>query len=80
MNFDPKKLLKQFDKNTIKKVLELSDLSEMEYWVLHYGVVENRMVENTCAKLSISRAQYFIIQNLALVKVGCTFKRIINLD
>lgn len=80
MKFNTKKLLKQFDKNTIKRVLKLSDLTELEYWVLHYGIVENRMVENSCAKLSICRAQYFIIQNLALLKVSFTLKKIINID
>lgn len=80
MKFNAKKLLKQFDKDTIKKVLKLSDLTELEYWVLYYGIIEKRMVENTCAKLSICRAQYFIIQNLALLKISYTFKKIINID
>ena len=79
MQFNTKKLLKQFDKDTIKKVLELSDLSELEYWVLLYSIVEKRMVLNTCAKLSISQAQYFIIQKIALVKVNYTLNQIIKI-
>lgn len=76
MNFNTKKLLKKFDKSTIKKVLEISELTELEYWVLYYSLVEKRMVQNTCAKLSISQAYYFIIQKLALLKVGYTLKKL----
>ena len=79
MNFDTKKLLKVFDKETIEKVLKQSDLTEEEYWVLHYSLVEKRMVLNTCAKLSISQAQYFILQKVALVKVNYTLKKSINI-
>ena len=79
MKFNTKRLLKEFDKDTIKKVLKLSDLSESEYWVLYYSLIENRMVQNTCAKLSISQAQYFIIQKLALLKVEFTLKKLIKI-
>lgn len=79
MNFNTKRLLKEFDKNTVKKVLKLSDLTELEYWVLYYSIIENRMVENTCAKLSIGRTYYFILQKLALLKVNYTLKKAINL-
>ena len=79
MNFNTKRLLKEFDKETIKKVLDISELSELEYWVLYYSIVERRMVENTCAKLSISQAYYYIVQKIALLKVNYTLKRIINL-
>lgn len=79
MKFNTKKLLKEFDKETIKKVLKLADLTETEYWVLYYSIVEKRMVINTCYKLSISQAQYFIIQKLALLKVDFALRKIIKI-
>ena len=79
MKFNTKKLLKEFDENTIEKVLKLSDLTDCEYWVLYYSIVKKRMVQNTCEKLSISESQYYIIQKIALLKVEYTFKQIIKI-
>ena len=59
MKFNTKKLLKEFDKETIKKVLKLADLTETEYWVLYYSIVEKRMVINTCYKLSTFKSASF---------------------
>ena len=79
MKFNTKKLLKEFDENTIEKVLKLSDLTDCEYWVLYYSIIKKRMVQNTCEKLSISESQYYIIQKIALLKVEYTFKQIIKI-
>lgn len=70
-----KQYLKHADKAKIRKMLKESDLSELEYWVIYYGYVENRMVENICMKLNISRAYYFIIKNKALIKLHYTHNR-----
>jgi hypothetical protein len=66
---DIKQYLKQLDNITLKKLLKISDLDELEYWVMYYGYVKKRMVENTCMKLNISRAYYFIIKNKAFIKI-----------
>ena len=70
-----KEHLKQADKTEIKKLIKNSDLTELEYWVLYYNYIENRMVENTCMKLNISRAYYFIIKNRALIKLHFIINR-----
>ena len=64
-----KEYLKQADKTEIKKLIKNSDLTELEYWVLYFNYVENRMVENTCMKLHISEKQFFIILREALTKL-----------
>lgn len=71
-----KQYLKQLDKETLKKLFKISELDELEYWVLYYGFAEKRMVENTCMKLNISRAYYFIIKNKAMIKVHFKIKEI----
>ena len=71
-----KKYLKNLDKDTLKKLLKISDLDELEYWILYYNYVEKRMVINTCMKLNISRAYYFILKNKALIKVHYKIKEL----
>lgn len=73
---DLKKYLKNLDKDTLKKLLKISDLDEIEYWILYYNYVEKRMVINTCMKLNISRAYYFILKNKALIKVHYKIKEL----
>lgn len=70
-----KQYLKQADKAQIREMLKKSGLTELEYWVIYYAYVEKRMVENTCMKLNISRAYYFIIKNKALIKLHYTHNR-----
>ena len=47
-------------------------ITEQEYWLLIYAYAECRMVENTCAKLSICQKTYHIILNQALIKINYT--------
>ena len=65
-----KQYLKQLDKQTLKKIFDEAELTELEYWLLTYAYIEHRMVFNTCAKLNISEATYHVKQNLALIKVN----------
>lgn len=59
--------LKKLDKLTLRKLLKICDLSETEYWLLIYAFVEERMRENTCAKLSIGKSKYHTMINEALI-------------
>ena len=43
-----------------KMAKDKGDITEQEYWLLHYTYVECRMVENTCAKLYIQKIIYII--------------------
>jgi F0F1-type ATP synthase gamma subunit len=56
-------------KQIVKKLVEHPDLTEIEKWLIYYTYGENRMVVNTCRKLGLSDAQYYIAQNLALTKL-----------
>lgn len=69
--------LKQLDKPTLRKLFKICELSETEYWLLIYAFVEERMRENTCAKLSIGKSKYHTMINEALIKVDYTIN---NLD
>lgn len=71
-----KQYLKNLDNDTLKKLFKISELEDIEYWVLTYGLIQKRMVENTCMKLNISRAYYFILQNKALIKVYFKLKEL----
>lgn len=64
-----KKYLKTLSKAEIKKLVEHPDLTEIEKWLIYYTYGEGRMVVNTCRKLGLSDAQYYITQNLALTKL-----------
>lgn len=69
--------LRKLEKPTLRKLFKLCNLSETEYWLLIYAFVEERMRENTCAKLNIRTTKYATMLNEALVKVECTIN---NLD
>ena len=69
------KYLKFLPESILKKLFELSNLTENEYWVLYHSVIKNRMVENICLKLSISASTYRNIKNTALAKVDLTFQK-----
>ncbi len=68
--------LKKLDKPTLRKLLKICDLSETEYWLLIYAFVEERMRENTCAKLSIGKSKYHTMINEALIKVDYKIKEL----
>ena len=70
-----KKYLKSLDEEHLIKFFKLADLSELEYWLAFYSICKKRMVENTCMKLSISRAYYFILYNKILLKLYYTIKQ-----
>lgn len=74
-----KKYLKNFDEVYLSKLFQISDLTDIEYWVLHYGFIKKRMVLNTCAKLNISESTYRNIYNNALTKVDMTFKNLLDI-
>lgn len=69
--------LRNLEPDTLRKLFELSRLTESEYWLLYYAFVQKRMVENTCAKLSICKTKYHTMLNEALIKVDYTIN---NLD
>ena len=69
--------LRNLEPDTLRKLFELSKLKEDEYWLLYYAFIKKRMVENTCAKLSISKTKYHTMMNEALIKVDYTIN---NLD
>ena len=66
--------LRQLDKSTLAKLFELSDLTETEYWLLTYAFIQQRMRENTCAKLNIGTTKYATMLNEALIKVEYTIR------
>lgn len=69
-------LKRQKEEKTIEKLLELSNLSELEYWLMYYAFVKGGMVENTCAKLHIQKTKYHTTMNEALIKVEFTIDRL----
>ena len=69
-----KKYLKSLDEEHLIELFKLAELSELEYWLAYYAICKKRMVENTCMKLNISRAYYFIIYNKILLKLYYTMK------
>lgn len=64
-----KRYLKTLSKNEIKEIIEHPDLTKVEQWLVYYTYAEKRMVINTCMKLGLSRAQFFITQMSALIKL-----------
>lgn len=61
--------LRSLDKATLRKLFKICNLPEIEYWLLIYAFVEERLVENTCAKLAIGKTKYHSMLNEALIKV-----------
>lgn len=68
--------LKKLEKSTLRKLFKLCNLSETEYWLLIYAFVEERMRENTCAKLNIRTTKYATMLNEALLKVDFTINQL----
>ena len=68
--------LKQLDKRTLKKLFELAELSEEEYWLVTYAFIERRMRENTCIKLGIGTNKYHTMLNQALIKIEFVIRQL----
>ena len=68
--------LRNLEPDTLRKLFELSRLTESEYWLLYYAFIKKRMVENTCAKLSICKTKYHTMLNEALIKVDYTINNL----
>lgn len=64
-----KKYLKSLDKVQLRKLFNLTKLTELEKWILIYAFVEERYVENVCMRLSIGRTKYHTTLNEALIKI-----------
>lgn len=72
-----KKYLKDIAKNhtqtetkqTVKKLVQHPDLTEIEKWLIYYTYGEGRMTANTCAKLGLGECDYYFKQKLALTKL-----------
>ena len=56
-------------KQIIKKLVEHPDFTETEKWLIYYTYGEDRMVANTCNKLSISERQFHFMRDVALTKL-----------
>lgn len=63
----------------LRKLFDISlnegDINKTDYWLLTYCYAEDRMVENTCDKLGMSRSTYHNYMNVALTKIEYTIKR-----
>lgn len=75
---EAKNYLKGFSTIQLENLFKISNLTEDEYWVLKYGFIQDRMIENTCLKLNISRSTYRNIYNNALTKVNLTFNNLLT--
>lgn len=53
----------------VKEIVQHPDLTEIEQWLIYYTYGEQRMVVNTCRKLGLQETQYYVTQNLALIKL-----------
>lgn len=51
------------------------DIKDIDFWLLTYTYAEDRMVENTCAKLGMSKSTYHNNMNVALARIENTVKR-----
>ena len=64
-----KQYLKTKNRAEIKEIVKHPDLTETERWLIYYTYGEDRMVLNTCCKLSISERQFHNIKDIALTKL-----------
>ena len=69
-----KKKLKEMTKPELRALFEKAELEETEKWLLKYAYIDERLVLNTCAKLSISESTYHRILPIALTKIYYTLK------
>lgn len=71
---DIKKKLREMSKAELRALFEKAELEETEKWLLKYAYIDERLVLNTCAKLSISESTYHRLLPIALTKVYYTLK------
>jgi len=80
MTSSTKNYIKNLDKSTRRKLIEIVklewNLPEIEYWLLNYAFVEERMRENTCRKLHISTTKYSTLLKEVLIKVESTIQQL----
>lgn len=57
---DTKLILKSLPSTQRDELFNHPDFTYIEKWILRYTYFDNRLVANTCMKLNISKAQYFI--------------------
>lgn len=69
-----KKRLKSMSKSELRLLFDKAELEETEKWLLKYVYIDERLVLNTCAKLSISESTYHRILPIALTKIYYTLK------
>ena len=69
-----KKTLKSMSKPDLRALFEKAELEETERWLLKYAYIDERLVLNTCAKLSISESTYHRMLPIALTKIYYTLK------
>lgn len=74
---EAKKYLKNFNNIQLENLFKKSNLTETEYWLLRYALIQKRMVENICMKLNISRSTYRNMYNVALTKVDFTLNNLL---
>ncbi len=74
---EAKKYLKNFNNIQLENLFKKSNLTETEYWLLRYALIQKRMVENICMKLNISRSTYRNMYNIALTKVDFTLNNLL---
>lgn len=74
---EAKKYLKIFNNIQLENLFKKSNLTETEYWLLRYALIQKRMVENICMKLNISRSTYRNMYNIALTKVDFTLNNLL---
>lgn len=61
--------LKNLDKPTLRKLIDLCDLTEDERWALIFVFVERRMRANICDRFGIEKTKYHSWINEILAKV-----------
>lgn len=71
---DIKKTLKAMNKTDLRALFEKAELDEIEKWLLKYAYIDERLVLNTCNKLSISESTYHRMLPIALTKIYYTLK------
>ena len=72
-----RRYLRRLEKNQLRKLFDLCNLTDTEKKLLIYAYVKGELVEKTSNELNISPRQYHYIHNVALAKVEC---KIIELD
>lgn len=69
-----KRKLKSMQKSDLRILFQKAELNDTEKWLLIYAYIDERMVQNICAKLSLSESTYFRMLPIALTKIYYTLK------